>query len=381
MSDYKKRIEEIVARGHLNLTEDDIAILEPASHKDAKSAKILGAFSFNSGAYEDAVTYSRRAYKIAPEAESADNLISCLSRAKHFEEAIEIALDPKTPLSDLRRASHLSERYVAIKDTENAVLWGKRALEIKEAQAPVLKKRPKPIVHAFDPETPSRNVISFSLWGDHPRYVEGARRNAMVIPYVFPGWTARFYVDDSVPQEALRELHAHGAELRMMPSMPAGRFGLFWRFLVEDDVDVDLYLVRDADSVVTTRDANAVWQWLESGQPFHLYRDHIAHSELVLAGLWGAHRGNITQMTDKIRAFNERGAHVLNSRIGDQVFLRDVIWSHMRDRCAVFDPAFEFGATAQHMPDIPQPAKRHMGQDDTFRRFDVARTARTKQKG
>lgn len=69
--------------------------------------------------------------------------------------------------------------------------------------------------------------------------------------------------------------------------LPANRYGLFWRFLVEDDRDVDIYVCRDADSVPTIRERVAVQDWLNSGQPFHVMRDFLTHSELVLAGLWG----------------------------------------------------------------------------------------------
>ena len=36
--------------------------------------------------------------------------------------------------------------------------------------------------------------------------------------------------------------------------LDAKRFGLFWRFLVEDDPEVDLYLVRDADAVMNVKE-------------------------------------------------------------------------------------------------------------------------------
>ena len=78
--------------------------------------------------------------------------------------------------------------------------------------------------------------------------------------------------------------------------------GLFWRFLVEDDPDVDIYLVRDADSVINVKERWAVADWLNSGKAFHVMRDNPQHSELMLAGMWGAHRGNIGGMRKRIEA-------------------------------------------------------------------------------
>ncbi len=77
-------------------------------------------------------------------------------------------------------------------------------------------------------------------------------------------------------------------------------FGLFWRFLVEDDPDVDFFLVRDADSVMNIKECAAVEDWLASGKAFHVMRDLPIHAELILAGMWGAHRGNIGNMRQRI---------------------------------------------------------------------------------
>jgi hypothetical protein len=37
-------------------------------------------------------------------------------------------------------------------------------------------------------------------------------RNAELQPQIFPGWVCRFYVDDSVPESAIWQLHSLGAE-------------------------------------------------------------------------------------------------------------------------------------------------------------------------
>ena len=44
-------------------------------------------------------------------------------------------------------------------------------------------------------------VIAFSLWGTHPRYLRGAVDNAIAIRALYPEWTARFYIDASVPRD------------------------------------------------------------------------------------------------------------------------------------------------------------------------------------
>jgi len=52
-------------------------------------------------------------------------------------------------------------------------------------------------------------VISFSLWGNKPKYCVGAIRNAELAPEIYPGWLCYFQLDYSVPQaieEKLQEM-------------------------------------------------------------------------------------------------------------------------------------------------------------------------------
>ena len=60
----------------------------------------------------------------------------------------------------------------------------------------------------------NKRVITYSLYGTIPKYVEGAVKNARLIGAIFPGWTARFYADEStVPPRILAELRELGAEI------------------------------------------------------------------------------------------------------------------------------------------------------------------------
>ena len=37
----------------------------------------------------------------------------------------------------------------------------------------------------------AKRVISYSLYGTNPLYIEGAVRNVRLLPSIYPGWTAR----------------------------------------------------------------------------------------------------------------------------------------------------------------------------------------------
>ena len=245
-----------------------------------------------------------------------------------------------------------------------AVAHGDRALALKDEAAPARAALPDPVVRPFDVGRRSRNVIAFSVWGDNIRYLNGAITNAIVARYLYPGWTARFYTDASTPQAFRDALAQNGAQVVMVEDLPADRFGLFWRFLAEDDPDVDIYLVRDADSVMNIKERWAVADWLKSGKAFHVMRDNPQHSELILAGMWGAHRGNIGDMRKRIEDGVEAGRNIGNNSTLDQHFLRNVIWPIARNSVKIHDDYFDFMAPTRFSADFSLPGAMHIGQDD-----------------
>lgn len=365
MKPYETLANEVIARQNVSLSADEVEVLEAAPDSHLMSKKLLGAHYFNAGAAKDAIRCIRHVYSAARTPENASNLVSALSKAGALEEAILVAEEPDTPLAPVTQASYLSELYGRAKKPGKNRNWARRALKLKEAEAPVIEDRPEPIIRSFNPNTPERNIIAYSLFGDGKRYIDGALRNCIVTRYLYPGWTPRFYVDDSVPEEARAGLKAAGAELKMVPNLPALRFGLYWRFLVEDDPNVDIYIVRDADSIPNIKERVAVHDWLASGAPFHVMRDWVTHTELVLAGMWGAHRGNITGgMGKKILEFSKSREKILNSRVDDQLFLRREIWPYMRGRAFVQDSHFGYGESAPFDPDYLMPGDMHIGQND-----------------
>ncbi len=110
-----------------------------------------------------------------------------------------------------------------------------------------------------------------------------------------------------------------------MPRQRAPLEGMFWRFLVADDDAFDRWIVRDADSRLGYRERRAVDDWVVSGAPFHLMRDHPWHTAPILGGAFGGVRGAIPDMVGKIRAWPHRGFYG-----ADQQFLGQVIYPLIR---------------------------------------------------
>ncbi len=360
----KNTLNQILSRNKIELSVAEREFLLTATNHPT-ALKILAGDAFNRGSSKDAVYFASRAYQSFPNAETEENLIACLVQARQVKTAIDLCRKTTTKLGAMRQASLLSELFARSGSLDQSQIWGLKALGLKDKEAGTLDKLPSLKLRTFDPNKREQNIISFSLFGNNPKYLQGAIRNAMIARHLYPDWTARFYVDESTPSEVTKALGREGAQLRRVGGLPADRFGTFWRFLVEDDPDVDFFIVRDCDSILNIKERAAVAQWLSSKKAFHVMRDGPSQSELILAGMWGAHRGNIGKMTNRVIAFDKTVSAVRNSRILDQQFLREVVWPLMRGRLCLHDSVFGYGKTHEFDPAFSLVRGSHIGDDMT----------------
>jgi GT2 family glycosyltransferase len=196
-------------------------------------------------------------------------------------------------------------------------------------------------------------IISFSLYNDHRKDVLGAVINCVLAPAIYPGWTCRFYLDDTVPEEIVGALESFDhVELRWMPRHTSPAASL-WRFLAAGDEDEEAVIFRDADSWLSTREAVCVQAWLESGQDFHLIRDHCYHSQPMMGGMWGVRGGVLPSIGDWISEWEATGATY------DQGFLADWVYPLTVGRAVVHrgDQHDSMGAPTDYFHDgaVPIP--------------------------
>jgi len=122
-----------------------------------------------------------------------------------------------------------------------------------------------------------KDVIAYSLWGDHPMYWVGALRNIELAQKYFPGWICRFYIDKNCKQELIDTIKGDNVEVVLVDSKDSFH-GMFWRFWASEDPDVDVFLSRDCDSRFSNREVSAINEWLASDKDFHIMRDHPYHT-------------------------------------------------------------------------------------------------------
>lgn len=194
-----------------------------------------------------------------------------------------------------------------------------------------------------------KKIIVFALYGSNLIYIDGAYENLMLQSKLYPEWTCKFYVDDTVPQSDVKRLIDNGAEVVMMPRAD-GALGMWWRFEPFKDTTIERFIVRDADSRLSSKEVAAVNEWIESDKEFHIMRDHQYHQQYIMGGMFGA--SNI--FINKYKDYFERDKAELFSKLTfqeiyhssgkyyqtDQIFLRQYIWpriinshlAHIADR-------------------------------------------------
>lgn len=175
-----------------------------------------------------------------------------------------------------------------------------------------------------------KRVLSFSLYGDNPKYTRGMIRNAELAKVIYPGWEVRVWVDrQTVPESVTKQLTELGCVINSpetdMPCPP-----MMKRFLVADDPTVERFCVRDADSRLSQREKAAVNEWISSDTILHVMRDHWAH-QTIPGGMWGGmwRRDNweappIRLLVEQFLGKNDPEKH--NDYGFDQSFLFECIW-------------------------------------------------------
>lgn len=191
-----------------------------------------------------------------------------------------------------------------------------------------LKKKHKAAV-------PVKKILSFSLWGDNPKYTVGAVKNAQLANAIYPEWTCRFYIGRSVPEDIVLQLRSFD-NTEIIEMNEAGDWtSMFWRFVAADDRHV-IMISRDTDGRLSRRERAAVDAWLASDRDFHIMRDHPDHRDLILGGMWGARNGIVKGISEKIQKYQQGNYYGI-----DQNFLAEKIYPFVRDKAFVHDTFLE----------------------------------------
>jgi hypothetical protein len=285
----------------------------------------------------------RAASKWPRNADIAENmgiLLLRLTRLKDARMQLERAIElGSTSLNVLDALCHC---HGQLNEPKKVQYYGRKVLEAKHERSLAagakyaLPSKSPPI---FASTAKGKNVISYSLWGDNPRYFVPLLENLKIAPHLFPSWTIRVYFDRSVPTDVLKQLKMGGAALVDKSNEIENAFyqRLLWRFEVANDSAVQRFLIRDADSLLTVKERIAVDEWLISHAHFHVMRDSYTHTDLMLAGLWGGAANVLPRLEELWSTYH---SPMLHGRTADQRFLGAMVWPTVSQSCLIHDSIF-----------------------------------------
>lgn len=301
------------------------------------------------------------------------NFAVSLSRAKLNKEAVGALkkLLKDDPMNFVAWDS-IASSYYRIGEFEKSARSGNNSLRIKDKRYGTPDDKwelPKEDIATYTKD--KKRVIAFSLWGNEKRYIFGALRNLLLAPDLFPDWELWFYVDNSVSPGFLDIIKQLGGQVLLQPDNQTQREKLCWRFNVANDENVGYFLVRDADSVFSLREANAVEEWIQSEKWFHIIRDWWTHTDLILAGLWGGVAGVLPNIQDTLSQYSPNSVTTPNI---DQWFLRDCLWRHIKTSCLTHDRCFNFDGNAKPVPGKIPNDNIHIGSCEFHQRPEFQTT-------
>ena len=183
-------------------------------------------------------------------------------------------------------------------------------------------------------------VISFSLWGDNPKYTMGAIKNSLLRNKFYPEWEMRVYHDSSVPSYILEEVK--GNNVKLVEGDNQNHSNAMWRFSPASEEGIECFISRDCDSRLFERDVAAVNEWLESDKKFHIIRDHPGgHAWEINAGMWGCKSGFIQNIDEKMHQYINT-SHWISDRAVDQRFLQEIIYTQAITSLFLHDEYFNY---------------------------------------
>jgi hypothetical protein len=104
-----------------------------------------------------------------------------------------------------------------------------------------------------------------------------------------------------------------------------------------------------------------VEEWINSGKPFHILRDHSNHCYPVNGGMWGTVKGIFPDLKDKIMNWKSR-----DSYWEDMYFLRDIAWPVIVNKHIAHDVY-----CCQKYPNTkPFPTKRFLSNEHVGQVYD-----------
>lgn len=193
------------------------------------------------------------------------------------------------------------------------------------------------------------NIFSFSLYGNERKYVSGLLENISLITAQYPLWQIWVYIGNDLNSLTKNTLSIH-PNVKLIETGVDGYLTKFFRYFPIDDTDVDICLVRDADSRVNDRDTICISEFLNSDKLFHIIRDHPNHKHLIMAGMWGIKRGCLIESISELFILWKQDRII--DFWSDTTFLVECIYPRVSTQSCIHDDFNHFNEDSYKIPHI-----------------------------
>lgn len=183
-------------------------------------------------------------------------------------------------------------------------------------------------------------VFSYCIYGNQLKYTEGLLRNIQQIQELYPEFEIWITVGNDTPEDYIIK-YSEFANVHMFFSDDTGGRLMAHRFFAIDDPDVELMIVRDADSRFTERDQVCIDYFIQSDYSIFTIRDHSYHTQTIMGGQWGMRKIDNLIIEEKYKEFCETCPNI-DAYSSDQVFLHNYIYKFYKDSLVVYSSTHRY---------------------------------------
>ena len=126
-----------------------------------------------------------------------------------------------------------------------------------------------------------KKVISFSLYKapdewektmdtSFNKYIRGLKENIKYIEEFYPEWVVYIYYSEFIDDSIFDNITSKN-EIKKIKMSDIDINAMQWRFLPNDEEDVEYFIVRDIDSRPSKREVTSVNEWISSGKKTSYY--------------------------------------------------------------------------------------------------------------
>ena len=131
----------------------------------------------------------------------------------------------------------------------------------------------------------NKKIISFSLYGNKDIYNYGILLNYELKKIIYKDWIIRLYINNTVNNSLLDYLKTLDIEIfKLNSNIPP----MFYRFFPILDNNVDYFISRDLDSIISFREEKMIEEWIDSSKNLHLIHEaYPGHRHIIMGGMFG----------------------------------------------------------------------------------------------